>query len=195
MKSPIQQALGSNWDKLPPALQAHYQSGTSTDIGYLNIEYPWFMQPVLSLFRIFGVLVNRTGRNVSTVVNKTNTQKHQHWHRTIRYHNGKKIIFKSYWIASNNNQIIEYVSPFLGLEMKVWVEKDQLHYQGVNYIFKLGNFLLPIPQWLSLGYASIVEEAIDNTQFVMDFRIAHPLFGQVFRYSGKFEADVTEGKT
>jgi len=48
--------------------------------------------------------------------------------------------------------------------------------------------LLPVPEWRLLGRTSIVEEAVDATHFVMDFRLTHPLFGQVFRYSGEFEA-------
>jgi hypothetical protein len=47
---------------------------------------------------------------------------------------------------------------------------------------------LPIPQWLILGRSRIVEEAVYESHFVMDFRVTHPLLGQVFRYAGRFEA-------
>jgi hypothetical protein len=46
-----------------------------------------------------------------------------------------------------------------------------------------------MPQWL-LGYTTIKEEAIDEAHFKMDFRLTHPLWGQVFRYSGTFKAGV-----
>jgi hypothetical protein len=52
--------------------------------------------------------------------------------------------------------------------------------------------MLPIPEWLVLGHTTIVEEAIDETHFVMDFRLTHPLLGEVFRYSGKFQAELGE---
>jgi len=34
----------------------------------------------------------------------------------------------------------------------------------------------------------IVEQAVDERRFAMDFRLTHPLFGEVFRYSGEFGA-------
>ena len=40
MNSLMQQALGHDWDKLHPALQAHYQAAPNLDIGHLDIEYP-----------------------------------------------------------------------------------------------------------------------------------------------------------
>jgi hypothetical protein len=51
---------------------------------------------------------------------------------------------------------------------------------------------VPIPQWLALGTTSIVEEAVDERRFIMDFRMTHPWFGQLFRYSGVFEVEVEQ---
>ena len=64
MKSLMQCALGENWDKLPPALRAHYCFGKTIDRGCMDIEYPRFMQPYLTLLRLFGALINRGGRQV-----------------------------------------------------------------------------------------------------------------------------------
>lgn len=78
MKSPMQQALGADWERLPPALRAHYRCGTTIDTGHLDIEYPRLMQPLprlmqplMSVLYAVGALVNRRGRNVPTVVGKT----------------------------------------------------------------------------------------------------------------------------
>ena len=88
MKSLMQIALGDDWNKLPPALQTHYQFGTTTDTGHMDIEFPRFMQPLLSVLRLFGVLVNRSGRQVSTLVEKRVVGKRQYWRRTIRFPDG-----------------------------------------------------------------------------------------------------------
>ena len=37
MKSQMQCALGSDWDKLPADLHAHHRFGTTTDCGDLDI--------------------------------------------------------------------------------------------------------------------------------------------------------------
>ncbi|MBS0356581.1 MAG: DUF4166 domain-containing protein [Proteobacteria bacterium] len=188
MKSLMQQALGSDWDKLPPALQAHYRFGTTTDTGRMDIEYPRFMQPFLSVLRVFGALVNRRGQQVPTVVEKSVAGERQHWRRTITYPDGKVIHFDSFWISAGHGQVIEFVNPVLGLQMAPYVTGNRLHYRGVRFVVKLGPILLPIPEWMVLGHTTIVEEAMDESHFVMDFRLTHPLFGQIFRYSGKFEA-------
>lgn len=188
MKSLMQHALGDDWDKLPPALQAHYRFGTTTDTGHMDIEYPRFMQPCLSVLRVVGALIDRSGRQVSTVVEKSVVGDRQYWRRTITYPDGKVVFFNSFWVAAGGDQVIEFVNPVLGLQMAPRVEEGRLHYSGVRFVVKLGPLLLPIPEWLVLGRTTIVEEAVDETHFAMDFRLTHPLLGQVFRYSGEFEA-------
>ncbi|MDZ4255719.1 MAG: DUF4166 domain-containing protein [Sulfuritalea sp.] len=188
MKSLMQRALGDDWGKLPPALQAHYRFGTTTDTGHMNIEYPRFMQAYLSVLRVFGALIDRSGRNVSTVVEKSVVGDRQYWRRTISYPDGKVVRFNSFWVPAGGNQLIEFVNPVLGLQMAAYVEGDRLHYRGVRFVLKLGPLLLSIPEWLVLGHTSIVESALDDSHFAMDFRLTHPLLGQVFRYSGEFEA-------
>ncbi len=188
MKSLMQHALGDEWSKLPPALQTHYHFGATTDTGYMDIEYPRFMQFYLNVLRLLGGLVNRRGLQVPTVVEKHAVNEKQYWRRTITYPDGKVIKFDSFWVPAGKNQVIEYINPILGLAMSVRVKDGQLHYHGIKFVAKLGSTVLPIPEWLVLGHTTIVEKAVDDTHFAMDFRITHPLFGQVFRYSGEFES-------
>lgn len=190
MNSLMQNALGADWDKLPPALQAHYRFGKTIDNGHMDVEYPRFMQPYLSVLHLMGALIDRGGRQVPTVVEKTVVGERQYWRRTITYPDGRVVYFNSFWVSVGDNQMIEFVNPVLGLQMAVHVEGGKLHYRGVRFVAKLGRFLLPIPEWLVLGHTTITEHAIDATHFAMDFRLTHPLFGQLFRYSGTFEAVV-----
>ncbi|MDP3845606.1 MAG: DUF4166 domain-containing protein [Pseudomonas sp.] len=184
MKSLMQQLLGNDWDKLHPALQAHYQFAPNMDIGHLDIEYPRFMQPILHLLYWCGALINRAGKKVDTRVEKHISAERQYWRRAMTFADGQVIQFNSYCILAGGNQLIEFVNPFLGLQMAVHVQDGQLHYQGVRFVMKLGSVRLPIPEWLALGHTSIIETGMDNNYFAMDFRLTHPLFGQVFRYSG-----------
>ena len=189
MKNLMQCALGDDWHKLPPALQAHYRYGDLTEAGFMDIEFPWFMQPFLSVLRLFGALVNSRGKNVPTLVEKNYKNDTQHWKRTITYPNGKVIYFYSALVAAEENQLIEYTNSIMGLQMSVHVADGKLHYSGVRFVFKLGTILLPIPEWLLLGHTTITETAVDETHFAMDFRLTHPLFGQIFRYAGSFKVD------
>lgn len=188
MKNIMQQALGADWEQLPQGLKAHYRFGTSTDVGRMNIEYPRFMQIYLNLLRWFGALINRASQNVETVVKKTVVGERQYWRRKMTFHDGKVIYFNSFWISGGDKQLIEFVNPILGLQMAVDLHDGQLHYEGVRYVVKLGTVMLPIPEWLVLGHTSIVEVGIDDTHFSMAFCLTHPLLGEVFRYTGKFES-------
>lgn len=190
MKNPMQTALGADWNKLPPALQAHYHCGQSIDSGWLDIEYPRWMQPFLSALTGLGALVDRPGQKVATVVEKHIDGEQQFWRRTLTYADGRQRHFNSVWHAAGNGQLIEYVNPVLGLQMAPRVEDGRLHYSGVCFIARLGGRRLPIPEWLVLGHTVIIEEAVDDRHFVMDFRLIHPLFGQVFRYGGRFETSI-----
>lgn len=188
MRSLMQCALGADWYKLPPALQTHYRFGKTVDTGHMDIEYPGFMKPWLSSLRLLGALIDRRGKQVPTVVEKSVVDGRQYWRRTITYADGQVVHFNSFWVSAGGNQMIEFVNPVLGLQMVVFVEDGKLHYEGVRFVAKLGRWLLPIPEWLVLGHTTIVEEAVDETHFAMDFRLTHPLFGQLFRYAGTFEA-------
>jgi hypothetical protein len=192
MKSLMQHALGADWDKLPPALQAHYRFGTTVDRGHLDIAYPRFMPIVLTLLRVLGALVNRDGRELPTHVEKHFVGERQYWRRQITFPDGKVIHFNSYWVSAGGHQLIEFVNPVLGLQMAARVQGGELHYSGVRFVMKAGPWLLPIPEWLVLGHTTIVEVALDDRHFAMDFRLTHPLLGQVFRYSGVFEADARD---
>lgn len=189
MKSLMQQALGDAWDQLPRSLQAHYLPGTTVDIGLMDVEYPAFMLPVLFVLSHLGALVRRRGKAVQTRVEKSVIGHHQHWRRTLRYADGQTLHFDSVWQPAPNGHVVEFVNPWLGLQMQPFVVGDQLHYRGVRFVARVGRCTLHIPEWMALGHATIVERAIDEHHFAMDFRMTHPVLGQVFRYSGTFEAN------
>jgi len=187
----VQQALGEKWFSLPATLQAHYQANDNTDIGVLDIEYPVWMQMFLNGLHLIGALLNSKGTNIPATVEKKMHENVQYWNRTITFNDGKKVFFRSRWCYVGGNKLIEYVNPVFGLCMSVDVRDKTLYYQGEYFVLKLGKIILPIPEWLLLGHTTIVEQQADDDHFSMDFRLRHPLFGQIYRYAGRF-ATVSE---
>ncbi|MBL4772628.1 MAG: DUF4166 domain-containing protein [Alcanivoracaceae bacterium] len=191
-KSLMQRALGEQWQQLPAALKAHYgedAQGNNYATGHLDIDYPWFMQLPLTFFRLLGALVNRRGKGLQTTVSKTMKGGKQYWHRVIVFPDGRQINFTSIFVHNGKNEFIEYINAFLGLKMYAFVEDKKLRYESKGYVLKLGKLKIPIPEWLALGHASIIESEHkigDDQTFDMDFRIKHPLFGEVFCYKGWF---------
>ncbi len=186
MNSLMQQALGAAWTQLPDSLKAHYQHGPNVDLGHLDIEFPRWMKPYLWLLHFFGALLTRSGKAVPTRVEKDVVDDRQLWRRTISFADGETAIFNSFWVASGGNRLIEFVNPVMGLEMAVGTVGDELHYQGLRYVLRFGAVDISLPEWLVLGHTTIVERSLPTGGFEMDFRLTHPLFGEVFRYSGRF---------
>ncbi|WP_020560113.1 DUF4166 domain-containing protein [Thiofilum flexile] len=185
--SMIQQALGSSWEALPPALKAHHQSQTNQDIGFLDISYPLWMQPYLSVMRWFGVMVNRRAKQVPTQVQKCFVDQQLQWARTLTFSDGKIIAFNSYWVYEGGNVITEYINRFMGLRLSVEMKDQALHYHGQGMVLRLGRHSWTLPESLFLGHTTIIERAIDDQYFAMDFRLTHPWLGEVFRYAGTFK--------
>jgi hypothetical protein len=182
-------ALGEAWERLPPALKAHYQAGLNRDVGALDVEYPRAMQLYLNVLRRLGALVNRPGKAVPTVVEKRIEGGIQYWKRVMRFPDGGSVRFESRWVYNGGCRLTEYVNPMIGLCMAVRVEEGRLRYEGRHFVVKLGRIRLTVPEWLVLGHTTIVEKALDDGRFAMDFRLRHPIFGQVYRYSGVFRTE------
>ncbi|MEW6446170.1 MAG: DUF4166 domain-containing protein [Pseudomonadota bacterium] len=190
-KSLMEKALGEQWNELPPALKAHHRHEDNTDTGGLTIEYPAWMTPYLHLAHAFGALINRRGTALPTTVEKRLHGDTQHWSRTTHFPDGREARFNSRWLHAGGNELIEYVNHFIGLRMSVHVMDGRLHFKGKHILINLGGLRLPIPESLILGHTTIIETALDDEHFEMDFRLTHPLFGQIYRYSGIFRVSRT----
>lgn len=193
----MQQALGTQWSQLPEGLQRHYAAdarGRSHELGVLTIEYPRWMQWPLHGLRLMGALLNRRGERLPTDVVRYMEGDVQRWQRTVRYEDGLEVGFSSAVVYAGANELIEYTNALLGLRMRVRVQDGRLLYESNGYVLKLGGFKLRIPEWLALGHASIEESALDENRFAMDFRLVHPLLGEIFSYAGEFEV-LTGDKT
>lgn len=189
MKNLMQTLLDASWDQLPPGLQAHYQGFGSREDGYLTIEYPRLMQPYLSFLRLFGALINRAEQRVATRVTKQEIDGQCYWRRIMTFGDGRQMEFNSRCVREADNQLLEYVNPWMALRMSMKVINGELFYEGLNLIIQLGKLQIPIPEWLVLGHTTIRETALDDRRFVMDFRMTHPWFGEVYRYAGEFEVE------
>ena len=93
-KSIMQQALGSQWEQLSPALKKHYQSGSIIEEGVLDIDYPNLMQPYLHFLRLMGALINQRGEKVPTTVSRKIEGKTEYWERSVRFPDGRIVLIK-----------------------------------------------------------------------------------------------------
>jgi hypothetical protein len=187
--SPMAQVLGPQWAQLHPTLRAHHRGGTVREVGTMDVEFPRWMTPVLWLIHGLGALVPRAQPQVHTVVDKRTHGGCQSFDRTLTFADDRTVRFNSIWAAEPGARLVEYVKPWLALELAAAVQGDALHCEGVCFLLGRGRLRIRLSERWLLGHTVIHESAIDAKHYAMDFRMIHPWFGQVFRYAGTFATD------
>jgi len=191
----IKKALGENWDNLADVVKRHYDitPGQSSNMTIKGIMDEVYHSSIAKLFilpgRIFGALVPYKGKNIPTEVHNWTTVDNDDamfWHRTLTFPGKPPAIFKSRMEHIKDDEIIEYVRYGMGIRMKMSVENGALIFKSIGYVWKLAGMEIPIPNWAILGDAEIIEKAISDDEFFIDFKIIHPLFGRTFAYSGVY---------
>lgn len=191
--SPMQCRMGADWARLPAVLRRHHQGGAVVETGMLEITIARRARPLVALLGLLGALVRRPGRQVATTVTRRMRDGRQHWHRRLRYADGELADFDSHWDLVDGRHLVEFVDPVLGWELVPAVVDGHLQVRGQRYVARLGGRLWTVPSWLTPGAALIVERAVDDRHYAMDFRLVHPLLGEVFRYAGTFVVDAGDG--
>jgi hypothetical protein len=191
----MQKALGEQWEQLDDIVKRHYAMapGVSSDMTIHGTMEQVFHSNLAKLFllpgRVFGALVPYRGSDVPTQVRnwtKTDDTKAMFWHRTLRFPGKPPTEFKSRMEYAGGDEIIEYVNFGLGIRMGMSVNNGALVFTSRGYVWDLGVGHISIPTWLILGDAEIVERALSEKTFYIDFRMEHPLFGKTFGYCGTF---------
>jgi len=191
----IKKALGDDWDKLADVVKQHYDitPGTPSNMVIKGIMDEVYHSPVAKLFllpgRIFGALVPYRGKNIPTEVKNWTTAENKTamlWHRTLAFPNKAPVIFRSRMEHIKNDEIIEYVRFGMGIRMRMSEKDGALIFRSIGYVWKIAGIKFPIPTWAILGNAEIIEKALPDNRFYIDFNMIHPLFGRTFSYSGEY---------
>ncbi len=188
----LQKALGEDWNKLPAVIQRHYSVPIDSNTclkGNMEIGYPNLLWPLINLIHLCGGLVSRRGKRVETLVEKTISAQNAtlYWKRTLTYPDSRKDYFYSHMVYLQAHELIEMVRFGFGLRLKVSVKNGNLVYRSNGHIWQYGKLRLTFPDWLVLGEATIIEHAVSDQQFRLDFSIRHPLWGKCYWYHGTFQ--------
>lgn len=197
----IKKALGEHWDKLSDIVKQHYDitPGKPSSMVINGIMDEVYHSPVAKLFllpgRIFGALVPYKGINIPTEVKNWTTTENKaamFWYRTLTFPNKAPVIFRSRMEYIKEDEIIEYVRFGMGIRMAMSEKDGALVFKSIGYVWKIGGIRIPIPTWAILGDAEIIEKAMSDNRFYIDFNMIHPLFGKTFSYSGIYSIASTD---
>jgi hypothetical protein len=191
----MQQALGEDWNQLDDIVKRHYAMAPGTDCNMTihgrmdRVSHSNIAKLFLLPGRIFGALVPYRGNDIPTEVKnwtKEDNFKSMFWHRTLQFPNRPITEFRSRMEYVGKNEIIEYVRFGLGIRMRMSVDDGALVFTSAGYVWDFASVRIPIPTWAILGHAQIIEKAISQEEFYINFAMIHPIFGKTFGYSGTF---------
>lgn len=190
----FKQILGTQWDELGPVIRNHYfLKPYSEDYicvkGEMDEIYHSLVAKLLIPFGLlFGAIVPYNRKNIPIDVHynsKPDSEK-LYWDRVFKLSPTKNFHFKSHMEQQSANEVIEYVRFGVGMRLLVSAEEGALIFKDNGYVWKIFGVNIPIPMNLLFGNAYIEERPIDDENFSMKMIIKHPIFGVMFRYSGRF---------
>lgn len=192
--------LGAGFADLGDIVQRHYfLRPYSTDrmsvSGVMHEVYSSpFARLIIPLTRLFGSLVPYRGTDVPVTVHYSARPDADtvHWDRVFDFPGRKPFHFRSYMQPAGDNQVIEYVRFGVGLHLAVTAEDGALVFRDAGYVWRLFGHVIPIPAGLLLGHAYVEERPAGPDHFTMKMHLRHPLFGELFRYSGTFSLDASD---
>ncbi len=200
----IARALGDQWQDVAPLMRAHYglHPDSQEEVllkGVMSVYYPRLAILLLGFARLLGGLVLlREDNALVTVKNSSRPgSSAMYWHRSFFVPGKKKpVIFRSRMEYAGGGEVVEYIGSSewvsMGIKMKVRQVESAVHFDSTGYLMKIGPMQLPIPGHFLLGRASIFEKALDEDTISMGFSIKHPLWGEIYSYSGTFNAPISQ---
>ena len=197
----VRRALGMGWERLGEVVRRHYDvtPGTEQTVvmnGIMSVRHSRAAYPFLLVGRLIGALIARRGENVPVCVRNwcRPGSAAMHWHRTFRFPGLAPDVFASRMEYLERDELVEYVGFGLGVRMRLTEEEGALVFTSRGYLWDIGPFRLPLPDWLFLGRARIREAPVGDERFRVDFSMRHPLLGETFGYSGEFSLERVEGE-
>lgn len=179
--------LGEDWHHLPSVIQRHYdlKDGEQNCVqGEMTVQYPNWLIPVVWMIHLFGGLVLWRGA-AETKVYKTALHDGLRWQRYMNFKTNSDF-FGSKMLYVAPNELLEMVGFGFGLYLTVTVEQGDLVYRSNGHFWQIGRWRLNIPDTWLLGSAMIIEHAVSDDEFALDFSMRHPRLGETYSYRGVF---------
>ena len=190
----LKRALGSQWSSLAHIIQAHYGLIPFTDEQILlsgimdRVSYSLIAGFLMPFAVFMGALVPYRGQNVPVdAINQSMPDKPGYfWTRTFRFAGRKPYTFRSWMICKGAGELTEYIRFGFGIRFAVTVLNGGLIERDLGYVWKIGKWSIPLPIHLLFGRSYIEEMPISDSEYQMKWTVTHPLFGEMFAYSGRF---------
>lgn len=74
----------------------------------------------------------------------------------------------------------------IGMYLGLLVKRGALLFRDEGYFFRIRNWRLSLPRWMTVGHFDLLHRNIDAKRFQIIIRVVHPLLGTLFYQRGEF---------
>lgn len=185
--------FGEDWGSLPPVMKKHYANHPYSDEvttveGVLNV----FCKPPLlwlsPLLKLLGQIPTFNENNVPVTVRFESdlNSKAFHFNRSFNFPDRKRYYFRSRMLQISQSEVIEIMRFGLGWRMQFSWDGEKVVLSHKGYAIQMFGHLIPLPLTMLMGAGSAAEYPIDDNTFDMEVSIAHPWWGEIYGYKGRF---------
>lgn len=186
--------FGDNWNSLPLIMRKRYAiCANNLDIikleGKMKINFTFIMSLFNPLLKLFKILVPTKGIDVPATVTYSG-EVHSNtifMERIFYFPDQSPYYFRSHIEPLQNNEIIEYTSLNFGVKMTCKIDGNKIIFQYKGYVIKIFNTVISCPISFIIGKVYVEEIPLSDDSYQMLMKITHPLFGNMFEYSGIFK--------
>ncbi len=183
-----------DWSKLHPSIQKRFSNKLYEPVVYqgeMKEVYLSFSGKLLAQScRLIGSpLALHSEKNVPIKV-KVYPNKQlggMTWDRFYHYKHSPMNRVKSTKYINSKGKLVEMVGYGFGMELDVYEQSHAIVFESSRFFWKIGNFQLTIPDWLSPGKTIVSQRALDKHRFEFRLDVTHRFLGKVFKQIGVFE--------
>lgn len=183
--------FGPMWGKLPPVFLKRYSNRScSADIitveGNMDIHYSKLVVCFIPVMKLLRLLAPYRGKNIPVKVDFRSQQQDVCIERTFYFPDQEPYSFNSCMHLTADNNVIEYLSYGMGWKSHYFFDGVKIVMQHQSYVLKIFGLAIPLPLSFIIGKGHAEEVLIDDNSYRVTMTITHPLFGELYRYSGDF---------
>ena len=115
----------------------------------------------------------------------------QIWTRICARKNGFPQVIHSAKRFAGPTGLEEYVGFGISMALRLSVECETLVFRSTGYFVGVGQFRLPLPEWLTPGVLTVTHADLGDGEFRFTLEVVHPRYGEIVRQSAIFREAVS----
>ncbi len=196
LDSRFRRLIGSAaWAALRPAIRARFGKRLAgADVAIYSGEISETRMSLAGrilaqLCRLIGAplpLFREIGVAAVVIVSEDEASGGQRWTRVYHRRRGAPQVIVSAKAFAGPTGLEEHIGRGFGMALTVTAAPDRLCFASEHYFWKVGDWRLRLPRWITPGQTTVTHRDLGQNQFVFELELRHRLFGQLIWQSAMF---------